>query len=100
MAEGIYFEGANTKLTPPVGAPEGSVRDLFVFRNGVTVVSCWRLSQEDLNHIALTGEIWSCQVSGETIHPMFIGNREAVRQLTLETGSTFPGPATIPEIVS
>lgn len=100
MAEGIYFEGANTKLGPPAGAPKGSVRDLFVFRNGVTVVSCWKLSQEDLNQIALTGEIWSSQMSGETIHPMFIGNREDVRRLTLDSGSTYPGPATIPEIVA
>lgn len=76
------FPEANAILGPPRGSTEDDVGSLFVWRglyDGKRVVlSCWRLSQEELEEVKRTGRVWvylwgesmpPALVSGE--HPMF-----------------------------
>lgn len=48
--------------------------DMLIDENGNTapaIVSCWKLSKEDLEEINLTGQIWLC-VTGTQLPPVSV----------------------------
>jgi len=67
MATPVDFEGANSILY----GGSGDVRDLSVFSDGHQVISCWRLSPEELQLVAQTGVIWFCSL-GKSHPPVLI----------------------------
>jgi hypothetical protein len=70
MAHPIDFAEANLRLLPPEGQ-EDSVIAMSAFRDGGVIISCWRLSAEDLRRIAETGEIW-LSIAGHTAPPVLV----------------------------
>lgn len=65
MAQGIEFPEANTVLRAPTpeDAAAGTVYDLHVHRyrdldGNPNVISCWKLSPEELEEVARTGVVW------------------------------------------
>lgn len=69
MAEGVGFEGANVVYQAPPG--DEDCYDLAVFSDGQCVVSCWRLTEEELAEVARTGVVW-VKVQGTALPPMLI----------------------------
>lgn len=55
MAEAIPFLGANRELKPD---PHRDDYSLPVFAKNNEWVSCWMLTQEEINRIQETGRIW------------------------------------------
>lgn len=58
MAKPVGFEGANFVFTAPPTMTPDECGDLEVFRNGNQIVSCWRLSEDELERVAETGVVW------------------------------------------
>ena len=82
MAKPVGFEGANHIYQAPEGRDD--VGDLECFVTETEVISCWRLSDEELAKVAKTGVIWlSVQsralppvlVSGDAL--VLVGDRES-----------------------
>lgn len=57
MAEPVGFEGADLLLNPAEG-DEDRVRQLPVFVAPDGLVSCWRLTEDELKEVAKTGVVW------------------------------------------
>ena len=83
MAYPVHFKGANLVLQAPEGRDD--VSDLHVMRNRGMVVSCWELSDAELEEIRLTARIF-LSVMGHTMAPAFIGTGEVMRDFTAEYG--------------
>lgn len=85
MANPIHFEGVNKVLTAPEGCTE-PVREMPVFTNGTTCISCWKFSAEELAEIAATGQVWVSVMSGGTQPPIFVGNYGNTRDVNENLG--------------
>lgn len=74
------FDESNTVLGKPKDMNDGECSCLSVLRtktmSGIpVVVSCWKLTQEELEEITRTGRVW-LTVIGETMPPVALdGNR-------------------------
>lgn len=66
MANAVGFEGANDKLLAPKG--DESCRDLEMFRTESGVMSCWRLTEEELKRV----------IAGRTHPPVFISGTDVL----------------------
>ena len=88
--EPANFDEANLTLGPPPGMTETEVQSLRVWR-GVTgndeaekqapvVVSCWRVSAEELAEITKTGRVW-LHVYGRTMPPVWVEGLSPFRSL-------------------
>lgn len=64
------FPEANCVLHPPAGMTDCD--DLDVYRDGRTVVSCWRLSLADRVKLLLSGELWLGIIGGRTQPPVWL----------------------------
>lgn len=62
-----------------------SVADLDVFRNQTGLVSCWRLSPEEIEEINRTGVLF-LMVSGHRLPPVFVGSHTEVRAMAADGG--------------
>lgn len=97
MANGVGFEGANHVMEAPEGVPQDECVDLPVFADGQQVISCWRLSEDEIEHIRETGVIW-LSVQGGGMPPVaiaakglvFIDGRDPVAE-----PYTAPAPRTV-----
>lgn len=87
MARGVDWPGANLKLGPPRGMDETQVTSLHVFTNGVTVVSCWELSDEEMAEVIKTGRVFLSIMSGKTMYPAFVGSESEVRAMIADYGA-------------
>lgn len=63
------FDEANGDLGPPPGLTEDQVHSLRVFKghdqNGFFhVVSCWRVTPEEIEKIKETGRVWMISLGG------------------------------------
>lgn len=76
MATPVGFEGAN-KLYSGEAA---DVHDLEVFADDNQIISCWRLSPEELVEVAKTGVVW-VSVWGRTLYPI---KADGIAPLTIE----------------
>lgn len=82
MAEAAAFDEGNTILDPPTGV---SLEDCDVLNvckgvlpNGIPVViSCWKITTEELEEITRTGRIW-LMVWGDTMPPAAVVGNKAV----------------------
>lgn len=73
MAIPVGFEGANMLLS---GEAVGC-SDLEVFANGEQIVSCWRMTPEELKLIAETGVVW-VSVWGRGAPPIYVSGTAGV----------------------
>ena len=85
MAVAVDFKGANCLLRAP--PDNDSVGELPIFRNGVTSVSCWELTPEELAEVVRTGRVYVAVLSGKQSQPpVFAGSETAVRDMTSDYG--------------
>lgn len=89
MAITVDFQGTNMRLRAPQG-DEDRVQPLRCFTNNHVVVTCWKLTPDEMVEVMRTGKIWVAQLSGRTIHPTLVADAETIRELCLDHGGTFP----------
>jgi hypothetical protein len=87
MAHPVHFAGANMRLLPPESAE--NVQEISTFTNGTCSVSCWELSAEEIDAIALTGRVWLSCLTGRTSPPVFVGSEETVRDVVADFGAVW-----------
>jgi hypothetical protein len=85
MGKPIDFNGTNVKL---LGGRE-DVADMHVFGNGQCCVSCWELTQEELDAICKSGRVYLSVFSGESSPPVFVGSRSTVRAVVADYGGVW-----------
>lgn len=85
MAETINFPGANVRLDAPPGLEE-QVHDIVAYKGPCTcgdcpeqVVTCWRLSPEELEQVKKTGVVW-LYLMGPSMQPAYIGTDSPFHQ--------------------
>lgn len=79
MAIGVSFDESNMALSPPEGVSEDEVYSLSVLKTIIlsnnepqpVVISCWKVSQEELDEIIRTKRIWLL-VMGKTMPPVCV----------------------------
>lgn len=86
MGSPIKFKGFNSELKAPSGMDELSCSTLPVFKNGVNCVSCWKLTEEEIQEIIKTKRIFVSLWSGVTQPPIYVGSEETTRQLIADNG--------------
>mgnify|MGYP003683321627 CR=1 FL=1 len=83
MANGVGFEGANKTFYAPDDSTPEECGDLQVFQDPNQIVSCWRLTPDELKKVAETGVVWvsiagggmpPIKISGEPL--VMMGDRE------------------------
>lgn len=92
MAQGIDFPGSNKTYTSPgtrEGTPDDRVRDLHVFTNGVCIVSCWKLTPEEIEEVNKTGCIFISIMSAPQLYPFFVGSEKNVRDVIQDFGGAW-----------
>lgn len=75
MAQPFAFPEANVIYYPPAGMEEDVV-PLHVRRLDGCLVSCWRLSAEELAEVLRTGVVW-LSVMGRMLPPVMISGRRS-----------------------
>lgn len=88
MAEPSDWHGANKILKSPKNREY--IPELKTFNNGTVSVSCWKFTGEEIAEIVQTGCIFIGVMGGPSQPPIFVGNEEAVRAVTLDTGPVWP----------
>lgn len=66
--EATSFDESNHSLGPPPGVSEDECSSLAVFVDGKHVVSCWKLTREELEEVNRTGRVW-LTIWGRTMPP-------------------------------
>ncbi len=85
MATGVDFKGSNIVYS---GKSVGDdVADLHVFANGAAIVSCWELSDEEIEEIVRTRRVFHSSFSGQTLYPVFVGSESVVRSVVVDYGA-------------
>lgn len=80
MAESIKFEGCNCTLSAPskiIGLKKTKAGSTDAFSDGKNIVTCWRLSTEELAEIAQTGLIWMV-VQGQDMPQTIVSARSVL----------------------
>ncbi len=73
MADPVGFQGANF-----IYRGDGKeIRDLECFNQGGQVISCWRLSKEELEQINETGVVW-LSIHSQPIPPVYVSGEALV----------------------
>lgn len=70
MADAVGFEGVNFTFAAPPGH-EDDVHDLHVAKLPSHTVSCWRLTEEELEEVKRTGVVW-LQIMGHSMPPVYV----------------------------
>ncbi len=87
MALATSIIGGNKILGAPKGM-EHEVDSLEVFSSVPYVTSCWKLSEGELEEIALTGKIF-LTIRGETMPPAYVATESDMR-IFLAQQNRFP----------
>lgn len=66
MAKPVGFEGANTIYRAPKSMSPEECGDLEVFKADDQIISCWRVSEDELAEINRTGVIWLAVIGQST----------------------------------
>ena len=77
MANPVGFEGADFVFLAPEGMSANQCCDLPVFKTRGQIISCWRLSPEELTEIAQTGVVW-LSVHGQQQPPVLVSGEALV----------------------
>lgn len=89
MAEPIDFEGSTDHFGPPPGHEE-DIGWLHCFRNGIVVVSAWKLSPEELAEVNANGGVVFMSVrSGQDVFPVFVGTEKVVASVVVDEGGVW-----------
>lgn len=70
MAIPVFFQGSNAVLKAPPGQ-EDEVIPLPVLSDTTQVVSCWKLSEQEIEYIKEHGVVWLA-IAGHTHAPVVI----------------------------
>ena len=87
MADPIEFPGSNKTWQPAEGCT--NVRELPTYTDERTgeVISCWKLTDAEMVHVLITGEIWLSVARGvERLHPHYVSGEPLMR---FEDGSPY-----------
>ena len=71
MADPVGFEGANGIMMRPPDMTHEECRDLTVWRDGKQIISCWRLTEDELKTVRQTGVVW-LSIRGNTMPPVCV----------------------------
>ena len=71
MANAVGFESANFVFQAPENTTPEECGDLPVFRNEKQIISCWRLTPDEMAKVAETGVVW-LSVMGAGMPPVAI----------------------------
>lgn len=88
MAHAVDFKGSNFAFTAPPGEEE-RVGTLHVFRNGQCIVSCWELTDAEIEEIVRTRKVFHSVWSDgprPMVFPIFIGSESVVRSVVVDFG--------------
>jgi hypothetical protein len=78
MAYSVDFPGSNLRLGPPEGMTEEEVYSMHVHYANGHFISCWLLSDEEIEKIVETRCVWQA-LMGNGAQPSFIsGDLESV----------------------
>jgi len=81
MAKGVKFEGSNVELKPPIGLVAnrmGHVENIPAHNDGTQIITCWRLSDEEMQEVMRTGVVW-LSVAGQSMNTLRISGEALVR---------------------
>ena len=87
--EASNFDEANMTLGPPVGVSEDRVQSLRVHRgtfhdtSEAFVLSCYKVTQEELDEINKTGRVW-LYVLGPTMPPVILSGVHPFEEASTE----------------
>jgi hypothetical protein len=89
--EACGFEESNTVLGPPPGVSENECQSLQIHRmqlpdGSYVVVSCHKVTKEELNEINRTGRVW-LMVWGITMPPVYLMGVSPWSESQASTGS-------------
>lgn len=89
MGRPVEFIGQQRIFGPPPGKEE-EIGSLPVFGNGVSVVSCWELSEKELEDIkAAGGRLYLSVMSGHHVLPCFVGSERETAAVVADTGKVW-----------
>lgn len=77
MAELRYFPEANATLQAPPGRDD--IRELPIHQHSAWSISCWQLSEKEVEEVARTGIVW-LHVMGNTHPPVYVGGERPFRE--------------------
>ena len=89
MAEPSSFEESNQVLSAPEGLGD-DVTALSVYVGveesiqAILTVSCWKLTQQELDEVNKTGRIWLCVYMGGTMPPCYVTGQKPFVELPEE----------------
>lgn len=92
MGRPVHFEGENFTFGPPRGEDELSCGSLWVMADGVNNVSCWKLSDAELEEINKTGCVFLNVKSGRFMFPVFVGSENEINPLVADGGHKVEAP--------
>lgn len=81
MGYTVNFKGCNITL---LGGAE-NIEDIKAFYNGIAFVTCWQLTEAELEEIKKTGKVY-LSVLGKAHPPVYVGSEETVRSLMADYG--------------
>ncbi len=74
----VKFPLHNQILGPPPNMTENECSKLPVFTDGKQCVSCWELSDEEIEQLVKTKRLWLGVLSGATQPPVWLSTEESV----------------------
>jgi hypothetical protein len=74
----IDFAGMNTDLMKPKEMTDEECGSLPCFRNGLQVISCWKMNLKERVRSLFAGKIWLSVYSGETQPPVALSTTPLV----------------------
>lgn len=87
MAKSVEFPGHNRRFEIPKQIHDHVTYadTMFAHSNGVWSHVCWKLSEEELEEVKRTGEVWMAVRCGvEPLRPHFAGSLSWVKQNTID----------------
>lgn len=64
------------------GDPDNGVGDLLIHRSGYSSISCWQLSEREIQQVLATGKIYLCVIGG--VHPPVALDTDPLNLLPLD----------------
>lgn len=77
MANPVGFDGANEMYLAPPDSPQNEYGDLPAFVDNTQVISCWRLTEKELEEVRSTGVVW-LSVKGHLVPPLLVSGKALV----------------------
>jgi hypothetical protein len=72
MSKPVYFNGANTVLSAPLGQ-ELEIGPITLMRENIANVTCWELTDEEVADIIKHRRVYVGVLSGDAFYPQIVG---------------------------